>query len=332
MLRFRKNGGGLNSGAGRKRGTRENHLEDHCAAIDLAGALSRAGSGRPQRQSVALFCDLCRCNRRTHPGIDAGRRRRHHRPDIRGDLGICRARSQQGAALDAGRLFRKHGVADRRRLRVLDRLPQERARPKARAFAGAQPRPPHHRARLCGRLLRSRAGAGDTVQHRAQRRHHLSDRQQHPAHLWLGTGADRRQDRHLCDVDGVCDHRGDELAVPDRAGAECGCALHRQEDRRRRRRLVAMVHRLCAARYPASDPGAALELHDLPAGGEGKPRNRRMEFERAQDDGAAVAQRMDHGRPGAAGDVPVDLRFQSRRSACRCWGRTSSTRPWWSSS
>ena len=123
--------------------------------------------------------------------------------------------------------------------------------------AGAQPRPPHHRARLCGRLLRSRAGAGDAVQHRAQRRHHLSDRQQHPAHLWLGTGADGRQDRHLCDVDGVRDHRGDEFAVPDRAGAECGGALHRQEDRRRRRRLVAMVHRLRAARYPAADPGAA---------------------------------------------------------------------------
>ena len=44
-------------------------------------------------------------------------------------------------------------------------------------------------------------------------------------------GPDRRQDRHLCDVDRVCDHRGDELAVPDRAGAECGGALHRQEDR-----------------------------------------------------------------------------------------------------
>ena len=79
-----------------------------------------------------------------------------------------------------------------------------------------------------------------------------------------------------------------------------------------------------------ADPGAAVELRDLPAGGEGKPRNRRMECERAQDDGAAVAQRMDHGRPGAAGDVPVDLRLQSRPSACRCWGRTSSTRPWWS--
>ena len=33
-------------------------------------------------------------------------------------------------------------------------------------------------------------------------------------------GPDRRQDRHLCDVDGVCDDGGDELAVPDRAGAE----------------------------------------------------------------------------------------------------------------
>ena len=39
------------------------------------------------------------------------------------------------------------------------------------------------------------------------------------------TRADRRQDRHLCDVDRVCDHGGDELAVPDRAGAERGGAL-----------------------------------------------------------------------------------------------------------
>ena len=145
MLRFRKTAARPKSAAsaGSEEGTREDHLEDGCAAADLAGALSRAGSGRPQRQSVALFCDLCRRDRRADPGIDAGRRGRHHRPDVRGYLRICRARSEQGAALDAGRLFRKHGMADRRRLRVLDRLSQERARPPARASAGAQPRPAH---------------------------------------------------------------------------------------------------------------------------------------------------------------------------------------------
>ena len=45
----------------------------------------------------------------------------------------------------------------------------------------------------------------------------------------------------------------------------------------RRGRLVAMVRRLRAARHPAADPGAAAELRGVPAGGEGKPGDRRME-------------------------------------------------------
>ena len=210
---------------GNRRGVRENYLEDHRAAGHLAGDLSGAGSGRPQRRPVALFRDIRRRDRRPDPGIDAGRRGRPDRPDGRRRHGLCRTRSQQVAALDAGRVFRKHGVADRRRLRVLDRLPQERPRPAARVDAGARPRPPHHRSRLCRGVLRPRAGAGDAVQHRAQRRHDLPDRQQYSADLWLRTRADRRQDRHLCDVDGVRDHGGDEFAVPDRAGAERGRAL-----------------------------------------------------------------------------------------------------------
>ena len=230
---------------------------------------------------------------------------------VAGVIGLCRARSQQIAALDAGRLFRKHGVADRRRLRVLDRLPQERPRPPARLDAGARPRPPHHRPRLCGGLLRPGAGAGDAVQHRAFRRHDLSDRQQYPAHLRLRARAHRRQDRHLCDVDGVRDHRRHQFAVPDRAGAECGGAVDRQEDRQRRGRLVAMVHRLRAARNPAAAAGAAVGLCRVPARGEGEPGNRHLERGRTRRDGAAVAQRMDHGGAGAAGDVPVDLRLQS---------------------
>ena len=144
---------------------------------------------------------------------------------------------QQGAALDAGRLFRKHGVADRRRLRVLDRLPQERARRRlalllvrslgrrtiglgyAVAFSDLAPAPatPSNTARSGGTIY-------PIVEHIP--RIYGSNRGRRPA----GSVRD--------DVDGVCDHRGDELAVPDRAGAECGGALHRQEDRRRRRRLV----------------------------------------------------------------------------------------------
>ena len=277
MLRFPKkrqcvpNIGGAPRPSGETvRGIRENYLEDHRAAGDLAGDLSGAGAGRPQRRSMALFCDIRGRDRRPDPGIDAGRRRRHHRPDGGRRHGLCRTRSQQVAALDAGRVFRKHGVADRRRLRVLDRLPQEWPRPAAGAVAGPQARPQHHRARLCRGIFRSGAGAGDAVQHRAQRRHGLSDRQQHSADLRLRTRADRRQDRHLCDVDGVCDHRGDQFAVPDGAGAQRGGALDRQEDRRRRCRLVAMVRRLRAARHPAAAGRAAVELRGLPAGSEGK--------------------------------------------------------------
>ena len=127
------------------------------------------------------------------------------------------------------------------------------------------------------------------------RRHHLPDRQQHPAHLWLRTRAHRRQDRHLCDVDGVRDHRRHQFAVSDRAGAERGGALDRQEDRQCRGRLVAMVHRLRAARNPVADAGAAAWLRRVPARGEGEPGNRHLERERTCRDGPAVAQRMDHG-------------------------------------
>ena len=67
MLRFRQKGGAPEMAGerpGGEEGTRENHLEDRCAAAGLARDLSRAGSGRSQRQSVALF---------------RGLRRRHHR-------------------------------------------------------------------------------------------------------------------------------------------------------------------------------------------------------------------------------------------------------------
>ena len=105
------------------------------------------------------------------PGIHAGGRGRPDRPDLRRRDGLRRTRSQQIAALDAERVFRKHGVADRRRLRVLDRIPQERPRQADCAAAGARPRPPHHRSRLCRCVRRSRSGSGDAVQYRAQRRH-----------------------------------------------------------------------------------------------------------------------------------------------------------------
>src|SRR6266478_2984494 len=124
--------------------------------------------------------------------------------------------------MDAGRLLRKHGVADRRRFRVLDRISQERTWQTARLAAGARSRPQHDRSRLCGGVLGPCAGAGDAVQYRAQRRHDLSHRQQHSADLRLGARTDRRQNRHLCDVDRVCDHRRDQLAVPHRAGVDIG--------------------------------------------------------------------------------------------------------------
>ena len=53
---------------------------------------------------------------------------------------------------------------------------------------------------------------------------------------------------------------GHQFAVPDRAGAERGGARDGQEDRQRRGQLVAMVHRLRAARDPVAAAGAAVEL------------------------------------------------------------------------
>jgi len=94
---------------------------------------------------------------------------------------------------------------------------------------------------------------------------------------------------NLCDVDGVRDHRGHELAVPDGAGAQCRGAEHRQEDRRCGRRLVAMVRRFRAARNSAAAAGAAIELCRLPAAGEAEPGNRHLECERNRGDGPAVA-------------------------------------------
>lgn len=179
----------------------------------MARDLSVAGAGGPQRQSVALFCRVRGRHHRADPGIDAGRRGRPDRTDGRGRRRLYRCRSQQIAALDAGGIRREHGVADRRRLRVLDRLSQEPAWPPHRAGAGAAPRHQHARPRLCGRDVRLPARAGDAVQHRAERRHRLSHHQQHPAHLRLRAGADRRQDRHLCDVDRVRGDGDHELAV-----------------------------------------------------------------------------------------------------------------------
>src|SRR3954471_16196270 len=49
--------------------------------------------------------------------------------------------------------------------------------------------PPHHRPRLCSCARRPCAGPGHAFQYRAQRRHGVSDRQQHPPNLRLGARA-----------------------------------------------------------------------------------------------------------------------------------------------
>ena len=59
------------------------------------------------------------------------------------------------------------------------------------------------------------------------------------------------------------------------------------------------------------------ELRHVQAAGEGKPGNRGLECQRTRHDGAAVAQRMDHGRPGRARDDAVDRADPIRTSACR---------------
>src|SRR3954454_23517829 len=114
----------------------------------MAADLSVAGAGRAQRQSVALFCRLRSRHHRAHPGIDARRRGRPDRADGCRRRRLYRSRSDQVAALDAGRLCREHGVADRRRLRVLDRLSQEPAGPAYCARASAKARQQHARPRF----------------------------------------------------------------------------------------------------------------------------------------------------------------------------------------
>ena len=211
----------------------------------------------------------------------------------------------------------RHGLADRRRVHLLDRLSQERAGQAHRAAAGPCARQEDAGPGLRDRLFRPRSRAGDAFEHRAQRRDDLSDREQHPEDLRLRTGADGGPDRHLRDVDRVRRHRGHQLDVPHRAGPERSRARDRQEDGRHRHHLVAVVHRLCPARNPADAAGAVAFLHDLPARDQGQPGNRHLGRERAEDDGAAVAQRMDHERPGSAGDVPVDHRLESDHQAAR---------------
>lgn len=186
----------------------------------MARDLPDTRSSGSECQSVALLRGLRWCHHRPDPGIDAGRCCRADRTDLCRCHGLYRSRSQQGLALDAQRLFREHGVADRRCFRVLDRLPQERARAAPCAALGAQTRSSHHRAWLCGCAFRFHAGASYAVEHRAGRWHNLSDRQQHSQDLWLRAGTNGRQDRHLCDVGCVRDHRGYELVVSDGAGAE----------------------------------------------------------------------------------------------------------------
>ena len=67
-----------------------------------------------------------------------------------------------------------------------------------------------------------------------------------------------------------------QLAVLHRARAQCGRAGDRQEDRRRRGELGAVVRRLCAARHPPDDPRAAAQLCGLPSRGEAQPGDLRM--------------------------------------------------------
>ena len=83
---------------------------------------------------------------------------------------------------------------------------------------------------------------------------------------------------------------------------------------------------------PLLRAGAAAELFHLPAAGEGKPRNRRVECGRTHGDGPAVAQRMDHGRAGAAGDVSLDHRLESEHQPSGARFELHQRRPWWCSS
>ena len=251
------------AGRGRISGNGKTELADIRAACRLAGDLSHARAGGAPGQSMALFRGLRGCDHRPDPRIHAGWGCGAYRPDLCRRHGIRRKRSEQILALDAERIFRKHGLADRRRVRVLDRLSQKRPRPADRPDAGAQPRPADARPRLCRCIFRRHPCAGDAIEHRAKWRHGLSNCQQHPANLRLGARTDSRPDRHLCDVDGIRDHGRDEFAFPDGTCAECRGSRHREKNCQCRYRLVTMVHRLRAFGHSAAAAGAIAELRDL---------------------------------------------------------------------
>jgi di/tricarboxylate transporter len=74
-----------------------------------------------------------------------------------------------------------------------------------------------------------------------------------------------------------------------------------------------------------------LSYAGLPAGGEAKPGDRRMERGELAEMGPPSRNEWIMAGAGAAGDVPVDHGSNPDHQPAG-WARTSSTRPWWCSS
>ena len=127
---------------------REDQLEDDRSAHCLAGDLPAADPGGPQCQPMALLRGLCRGDHGPGARVDAGGCGRAHRPHFRCGHGLRRVRSQQIAAVGAQRIRGEYRLAHRRRVRVRDRLSQERAGQADRPAAGARPGPAHARPGL----------------------------------------------------------------------------------------------------------------------------------------------------------------------------------------
>ena len=93
-------------------------------------------------------------------------------------MGLRRIRSQQIAPLGAQWIRGEHRLADRRGVRVRDRLSQEWTGQSHRSTAGTGLGPSNTRLGLCRDIRRPDSGSGHAVEHRAQWWHDLSDRQQ----------------------------------------------------------------------------------------------------------------------------------------------------------
>ncbi len=252
---------------------------------DHLGPCGPAAAAGPGAARLVLFRDLRRRDRGTGDRAAAQSGRRSDRPVAHRAAVALRAvragRSRQAGLqthqpddhLGAVRLLQHHGLAGRRRVHVRAGLPEERAGPPHRAAAGARTGPQHAAGRLRHDPGRCRPGAVHPLQHRAQRRHPVPDRQQPAVALRLeaersvGTAV-----RRLHHVDDLRRRLRDQLAVHDRLRAELPRDRVHRQDRARPHHLPGMDEGLAAVRAAAAAGAAAAGLCAVSARGEAQHR------------------------------------------------------------